>query len=300
MDHFATLTAFVHTVECGGFTAAARRLGLSKSLVSRQVAQLETNLGARLLQRTTRRLSPTEVGQAYYQRAQRILADLADAAAEIGHLQAAPRGKLRISAPMSFGVLHLAPALPRFLAACPELELDLALSDRFVDLVEEGFDVAVRIGRLSDSTLVARRIAPIRRVVCASPAYLARCGTPQNPADLTEHACLSHLDQGPAEWRFVVDGQQQTIKVNSRLRAGNGEALRILALAGLGLTYLPTFFVGDDLRSGTLVPVLSPYVPGDSALHGVYPHGRHLTAKVRAFLDFLGECYGPVPPWDRD
>jgi DNA-binding transcriptional LysR family regulator len=299
MDQFAALTAFVHTVESGGFTQAARRLGQSKSLISRQVAQLEAQLGARLLQRTTRKLAPTEAGQAYFLRAQRILADLAEASAEIGHLQIAPRGKLRISAPMSFGVLHLTPALPRFLEACPELEVDLALTDRFVDLVEEGFDVAVRIGRLADSSLIARRITPIRRVLCASPAYLARCGTPARPADLSRHACLSHLDMGPAEWRFLTGGVLETIKVASRFRAGNGEALRCMALAGLGLVYLPTFFVGADLQTGTLISVLEDFVPQDSALYGAYPNSRHLSAKVRAFMDFLQDAFGPVPPWDQ-
>lgn len=299
MDQLAALTAFVATVEAGGFSPAARRLGVSKSLLSRQVAHLEAELGVRLLQRTTRRLSPTEAGALYFQRAQRILLDLEEAASEVGELQNAPRGKLRVSAPMSFGVLHLAPALPAFLESCPELELELSLSDRFVDLIEEGIDVAVRIGRLADSTLIARHVAPIRRVVCASPAYLARCGTPSHPAELAAHAGLSHLGMGPAEWRFVVDGKPETVRVQSRLSAGNGEALRILALAGLGLVYLPTFFVGDDIRSGALVPVLEQYVPQDSALYGVYPHGRHLSAKVRAFLDFLSASFGPEPPWDQ-
>ncbi|MCA1907507.1 MAG: LysR family transcriptional regulator [Magnetospirillum sp.] len=299
MDQLAALTAFVATVEAGGFSPAARRLGVSKSLLSRQVAHLEAELGVRLLQRTTRRLSPTEAGELYFQRAQRILQDLEEAASEVGQLQTAPRGKLRVSAPMSFGVLHLAPALPKFLESCPELELELSLSDRFVDLIEEGIDVAVRIGRLADSTLIARHVAPIRRVVCASPAYLARCGVPSHPAELVAHAGLSHLGMGPTEWRFVVDGKPETVRVQSRLSAGNGEALRILALAGLGLVYLPTFFVGDDIRDGTLVPVLEQYVPQDSALYGVYPHSRHLSAKVRAFLDFLCCQFGPEPPWDR-
>ncbi|MGE4280037.1 MAG: LysR substrate-binding domain-containing protein [Magnetospirillum sp.] len=299
MDQFSALTAFVTTVEAGGFSPAARRLGVSKSLLSRQVAHLEAELGVRLLQRTTRRLSPTEAGELYFQRAQRILLDLEEAASEVGQLQNAPRGKLRVSAPMSFGVLHLTPALPKFLEACPELELELSLSDRFVDLIEEGIDVAVRIGRLNDSSLIARHVAPIRRVICASPAYLARCGTPTKPADLTVHACLSHLGMGLNEWRFAIDGKAENIRVQSRLSAGNGEALRILALAGLGLVSLPTFFVGDDVRSGALVPVLDGFVPQDSALYGVYPHSRHLSAKVRAFLDFLSASFGPEPPWDR-
>ncbi|WP_106001726.1 LysR family transcriptional regulator [Magnetospirillum gryphiswaldense] len=298
MDQFAALTAFVQTVECGGFTQAARRLGQSKSLISRQVAQLEAQLGARLLQRTTRKLSTTEAGQAYYQRAHRILADLAEASAEIGQLQSMPRGKLRISAPMSFGVLHLTPALPRFLESCPELEMDLALTDRFVDLVEEGFDVAVRIGRLADSSLIVRRITPIRRVLCASPAYLARCGHPQRPADLAHHACLGHLEMGSSEWRFLTaDNGLETVRVSCRFRAGNGEALRTMALAGLGFVYLPSFFIGADLRAGTLVSVLDQYVPQDSALYGAYPHGRHLSAKVRVFLDFLQTAFGSAP-WD--
>jgi len=300
MDQLAAMTAFARVAEARSFSEAARRLRTSKSVVSRQVAGLEAELGARLFHRTTRSLTLTEAGRAYYERVARILADVEEANASVGRLQAAPRGRLRLNAPMSFGVRHLAPALPAYLARFPEVEVDMVMTDRFVDLIEDGFDVGVRIGRLGESSLVARRLAPLRRVVCASPAYLAAHGTPATPGDLGAHACLCYSNLAPAdEWTFATpEGRLWPVAVHGRLRVDNGDALRVAALGGLGLATLPSFIVGADLQAGTLVSVLGEFVPQAGAVHAVYPHARHLSPKVRSFVDFLAELFGPRPYWD--
>jgi DNA-binding transcriptional LysR family regulator len=300
MDRLAALEAFVRVAETHSFSEAARRLRASKSLVSRQVAALEADLGARLFHRTTRSLTLTEAGQGYYERAARILADLDEANLSVSRLQAAPRGRLRINAPMSFGYLHLAPAIPEFLARHPEVAIDMVMNDRFVDLVDEGFDVAVRIARMADSSLVARKLAPIRRAICASPAYFARHGVPATPDDLKVHECLTYSNlPTPGEWRLLhPGGRPWPVEIKGRFQANNGDALLAAALAGLGVINQPTFIVGRDLQAGTLVSVLTEFTPQDSALHAVYPHSRHLSPKVRAFVDFLVERFGPRPYWD--
>jgi DNA-binding transcriptional LysR family regulator len=300
MDRLGTMEAFVAVVDAGSFSAAALRLRSSKSLVSRQIAALESELGARLFQRTTRSLTLTEEGRRYHEQVVRILADIAEANRSLSNLQAAPRGLLRVNAPMSFGYLHLAPAVPDFLMQCPEVELDLTMNDRYVDLIEEGVDLALRLGRLADSSLVARKLAPARRVVCASPTYLREHGVPQTPDDLKRHQCLCYSNIAASdEWRFVrQDGKTWPVEVKGRLHANNGDALREAALKGLGLVFLPTFIVGRDLQAGSLVSVLTDYVAQDSGLYAVYPHARHLSPKVRAFVDFLASRFGAQPYWD--
>jgi len=301
MDRLGAIEAFVRVAESGSFSQAAERLRSSKSVVSRQISALEAELGARLLHRTTRALTLTEAGRSYFERATRILADLAEADASVGQLQAAPRGRLRVNAPMSFGFLHLAPAVPDFLDRYSDVALELTMNDRFVDLIEEGFDVAVRIGKLDDSSLVARKLAPMRRTVCAAPAYLEKRGVPASPDDLKAHECLCYSNLGLSqEWRFVrPDGAPWPVDVHGRLHANNGDALRAAALRGFGLAVLPSFLVGRDFQSGALVSVLEPFMPQDSAMYAVYPHARHLSPKVRAFVDFLAERFGPDPYWDR-
>lgn len=301
MDRLTALRAFVLVVETGSFSAAARRLPLSKSMVSRLVAALETDLGVRLLQRTTRSVTPTEAGRAYVERCQRILADLEEADQLVSQLQMVPKGILRISAPMSFGIRHLTPALPPFFHRYPDVQIDLSMSDRVVDLVEEGFDMAVRIGRLADSSLVARRLCGIRMCVCASPAYLDKHGTPHRPEDLAAHECLMSAALVATGWRLLgADGKVATMPVGGRFHVNNGDANRAMAVAGCGIAYLPTFFVGDDLRAGTLVRLLDEFMPQDAAMHAVYPHGRHLSPKVRAFVDYLAETFTPEPYWDQN
>ena len=300
MDHLAAMVVFARVVDSHGFSAAARHLGISKSAVSKQVARLEDLLGARLLQRTTRKLALTEVGRVFHEHCTRMLAEAEEAERAVTSLNAQPRGLLRVNAPMSFGVLHIAPALPEFLARHPEMRIDMTLNDRYVDLVDEGYDLAVRIARMSDSALVARKLAPMRHVVCATPDYLARRGTPKTPADLARHDCLgySYMATGD-DWAFQGPQGPVSVRVSGSLRANNGEALRTAALAGLGILRSPTFIVGPDLKAGRLKPVLCDFVPQDSAIYAVYPHRRHLTPKVRAFIDFLAERFGPEPYWDE-
>jgi len=300
MDEFAALRAFVTVAEAKSFSEAARRLRIVKSAVSRQVSDLESELGARLLHRTTRSLGLTEVGRAFFGRALQILGDLDDAKQAVGATQAAPRGKLRVSAPMSFGFLHLMPAISDFMALYRDVVVELAMNDRFVDLVEEGFDVAVRITTLPDSSLIARRLAPARRVICASSRYLLANGSPRTPADLKSHTCLFNSNIASArDWRFVTaEGKPVHVTVEGRLSVNNGDALRVAALRGDGLANLPTFIVGADLQSGRLATVLDAFVAQDLSISAVYPHSRHLSATVRAFIDFLADRFGPEPYWD--
>lgn len=297
LEGYATFAA---VVEAGGFSAAAQRLGVTKSAVSKQVSRLEERLGARLLNRTTRRLALTDAGQAFHERALRILAEAEEAEQAVGQLHASPRGLLRISAPMSFGLRHLAPALCDFLARYPDLQVEVCYDDRLVDVVAEGFDVAVRIARLADSSLIARRIAPCRRVAVASPAYVARRGAPADPAELAGHDCLLYtLSASETAWRFVHrDGRIADASITGRLRANNGDALRDAAVGGLGVILTPTFIVGEDLATNRLVRVLPDWEAAEISVYAVYPSGRHLSVKVRAFVDFLASTFGPVPYWD--
>jgi len=299
MSSLSAYATYVKVVESGGFSAAARALGLTKSSVSKQVARLEERLGARLLNRTTRRLSPTEVGTAFYERARRIVAEVEETERAVGELHGEPRGTIRINVPMSFGVLHVAPALADFMTRYPEIVVDMTLNDRVADLVEEGFDLAVRIARLPDSSLIAKRLAPLRQVLCATPDYWRRHGLPTCPEDLKNHNCLiyTYLTSGD-EWPFQGPDGPISVKVSGCFRANNGEALRAAALSGRGLMLSPTFIVGDDLRQGHLQPALTDFMETDRAIYAVYPHNRHLSAKVRVFVDFLAERFGPKPHWD--
>jgi DNA-binding transcriptional LysR family regulator len=289
MDRLAAMEAFARVAETGSFSAAARLLRLSKSQVSRQVGQLEAELGVRLLQRTTRSLSLTEAGRGYYDRVAQILAQVEEAELSVSRLQTAPRGRLRVSAPISFSILRLAPALPEFHALYPEILIDLSLNDRIVDLLDGEFDMAIRVGRLADSSLIARRLAPLTRFVCASPAYLAAHGAPLRPADLKGHAvlCYSNADR-LEEWRFIGE----SVAVKGALCANNGDLLRSAALAGMGIADLPDFLVGEDVAAGRLVSLLDGFIAQDGAVHAVYPHSRHLSPKVRVFIDFLAERWG--------
>jgi DNA-binding transcriptional LysR family regulator len=301
MDRLDTLRSFRRVVELGGFSAAARDLGLSNAAISKHVAQLEGRLGARLLQRTTRRLSVTEAGQAYYERTARLLDDLAEADDAVSLMQAAPRGTLRVNAPMSFGIQYLAPVLPDFLARYPEVSIDLAMSDRVVDLLEEGFDVALRIrSGLPDSRLIAQKLAPVRRLVCAAPSYLARRGRPEQPADLARHDCLIYsLTDAPEVWDFEGPQGLVAVAVRGRLKANNGQALRDAALSGIGIIRLPSFSVAPELKVGRLVEILGEWRVPAHEFYAVYPTNRHLAPKLRAFVDFLAESFSGAP-WDGD
>lgn len=301
MEALNDIAVFVQVVESGSFTAAAERLGLSRSVVSKYITRLEGRLGARLLNRTTRRLSLTETGHVFFHRSQRGLLEIEEAEAEVSRLQGAPRGKLRINSPMSFGILHIAPLLPEFLERYPDLSLEMNLDDRQVDLVEEGFDLAIRIAELPESSLIARRLAPCRHVVCATPAYLERHGTPQKPRDLQQHNAITFRYQPtPDEWHFVSrQGEVSRVQVGGSLQMNNSLALREALLHDVGLTLIPTFIVGEDLRENRLRAVLTDYRTLEPSIYAVYPHRRHLSPKVRAFIDFLVQKIPASPPWDR-
>ena len=302
MSLFEEMTVFVRAVEAESFSGAARRLGLAKSVVSRRIGALEDRLGTSLFHRTTRRLSFTETGHAYYERARNILADVVEAEEAARRLQSELRGTLRIAAPMSFGHLHLSAAVAEFLVGHPKLEIDLDLNDRHIDLVSEGHDLAIRIGKLADSSLVARRLAPCRHVVCASPAYLQARGEPRSPEELQSdrHDCLVYSNRPISEeWRFRIDGEWRGVRERgTRLGVNNGDVLRDAAIKGVGLVVLPTFIVGDALRRGELKAVLCDFELDVPAIHAVWAPNRALSAKVRAFVDFLGERFGGTPYWD--
>ncbi len=300
MQTLDAMQVFVQAVESRSFTVAARRLGLSKSVVSRRITALEGRLGVRLLNRTTRSLSPTEAGQAYYERCSRILAEVEAAEAGLHSLAGGLSGVLRVAAPVSFGQQYLAPAVADFVAAHPRITVELDVNDRFVDVVGEGIDVAVRIGRLRDSSLVARRLAPIRRVASCSPAYAERRGLPRRPEDLAAHDCLGYTNLAASEeWRFRIGERWRPVPVRGPLRANNGEILLQAAVAGLGIAALPTFLCGPALRSGALVRVLPRFEMLEATLCAIYPQSRHLSPKVRSFVDFLAARFGPRPAWDE-
>jgi len=301
MDQPTEMAVFVRVVDEGSFSAAARQLKLTPSAVSKLIGRLEDRLGARLLNRTTRRLGLTEVGDAFYRRCVPILADIAEAERAVSRLHSAPRGTLKVNAAISFAQLWVVPLIPEFLARYPEVRFDLTLSDSIVDLVEEGVDVAIRIAELADSSLIARRLAPGNRTVCAAPSYLDRYGMPKTPDDLKHHNCLTlSIASSLNEWGFEGPDGKRTVRVSGTFEANNVIALHRAALEGLGLLRASRFLVGPDLKAGRLIPVLSEFhCPGDSAIYAVYPHNRHLSPKVRAFVDFLVEKFMPVPPWEE-
>lgn len=288
MDRFREMQSFVAVVDTGSFVAASDLLRISKAAVSRVVMQLEARLGARLLQRTTRRLSLTEAGQAYYTRSKQILADLDETEAMVGDATLQASGRLRVNAPLSFGVNRLAGLWPEFMARHPNLELEIDLADRIVDLVEEGYDMAIRITRPRDSSLIYRPLAKTRVLLCAAPDYLARRGTPSRIADLARHDIIAYT-YAPASdtWRFDTPTGEQGVTVRPRLRANNGDTCRAAALAGLGITQQPGFLVDEDLASGRLVEVLSEQCSREMGIYAVYPSRKHLSLKVRALADYL-------------
>lgn len=299
MDRLDELAAFVAVADARSFTQGARKLGVSSAQVSKLVARLENRLGARLLNRTTRDVSLTDTGQAYLERARDLL-DGFEALETSVKDQSGPSGRLKVSAPVSFGRNQLTPALLDFAAGCSAVSLDVVFSDRMVNLVEEGFDVAVRIGHLSDSSLVARRLAAVRLVTCASPDYLARAGTPTTLADLARHeAVLDTNARDPTVWRFGPQSDARDVRVHGRLSFSGAEACAAAGVAGFGLIRSPAFAVAEDLRAGRLVPVLCNYEPEVIHVHAVYPHARHLAAKVRAFVDFLAARYAGEPEWHQ-
>ncbi|MBM6596141.1 LysR family transcriptional regulator [Microvirga pudoricolor] len=299
MTDLEDIRSFVEVVETGGFARAAKRLNVSKSIVSRRIGRLEADLGVRLLSRTTRGISPTEAGLEFKLRGERILADLAAATEAVAQHGSEVMGHLRISLPMGFGIRHVAPVLAEVAARHPRLEIEASYSDRFVDLIAERFDLAIRIGSLKDSTLVGRRIAPIGVAIVASPAYLARHGRPDRPEDLIAHECLLYTGSADRElWRFRAGKRWIDVRPQGRMRSDNGDAIMRYAMAGLGIAALPTFIVTDAVRDGSLVPLLTDYEMPGGAIYAVRPPGAQVPARVRVVIDALVERFGGEPDWD--
>jgi DNA-binding transcriptional LysR family regulator len=298
MDKFEALRAFVEVSDEGGFAAAARELGTSRSAISRLIAALEDQLGVQLLNRTTRKTALTESGATYLERARIILSELNEAERLVADLQNEPSGALRINGPMTFGTMYLADAVAEFMALYPQLTVNLVLNDRFVDPMEEGFDLTVRIANLPDSNLIARRVAPIHLTMAASPAYLDAHSRPRVPGDLRQHKVLHYgAMEGPVVWKLTGSGGQEAVQVDAAMCSNNGEVLRAAALRGLGIVRTLRFVVAEDLRNGSLVPVLEGFEPPSPALYCVYPPNRFLPGKVRQFIDFLVQKYSRRQPW---
>ena len=301
MDRFENMNAFVRVVEAGSISAAADRMDVAKSVISRRLKELETHLGVELFHRTTRQMNLTDSGRAFYQQSVRILADILEAEHATSQFHGALKGNLKVALPLSFGLMHLGPAINEFLQAHPEIEFDLDFNDRHVDLLVEGFDLAIRIASLPDSSLIARRLAPIQTVMCASPAYLERMGTPQSPHELIHHRCLVYNLIGNLENWNVFDATGQLIKtrITPYLKASNGEFLRDAAVAGMGIVLLPTFIVYQEIERGALMPIMTNYHYSQLAAYAIYPQTRHLSQRVRAFVDFLVERFEGSPYWDE-
>lgn len=299
MDRFLEMQTFNAVVEAGSFVKAANALDMSNAAVSRYVVDMETRLGVRLLHRTTRRLSLTEEGQVFYARSKELLAELQEAEDEITSRRDAASGLLRVNAPFTFGILHLAPLWGEFKALHPKVSLDITLADRLVDLVEEGYDVAIRIAMLENSSLVSKRLATTRIVVCASPQYLAQHGTPRHPSELTDHAIISYSYLSTKdEWKFTGPQGPVSVKTNPCIHTNSGDTCRAAALTHQGVILQPTFLVGKDLADGTLVELMPDYRSVELGIYAVYPTRKHVSAKVRALIDFLAAHFaGRGPAW---
>ena len=289
MDRFFALRVFAQVVESGSFSGASARLGLSATATSRHVAELEAHLQTRLLNRTTRRVSLTESGRAFYERAVQLLADLGEAEQEAARAAVTPRGTVKITAAVNFGMRELAPAIAEFMARHRDVRFDVSLSDRIVDLVEEGFDLAIRVGAVGADNLVARKLGETRLLLCASPAYLAAQGTPARPEDLAQHNCLTYAYSVPHNvWRLRDRaGAELAVRVAGNLHGNNGELLAEVAAQGVGIVYEPDFILAPALRERRLVPLLEAFMPPPVPIYAVYPSRKHLSAKVRVFVDFL-------------
>jgi DNA-binding transcriptional LysR family regulator len=292
MDKFFEMTAFVSVVDHGSFVRAADALGLSKTAVSRLVGELEARLGTRLLHRTTRRLSLTPEGEVFHERCRQLLGDVAEAESELTAHSGQAIGRLRVNVPVTFGLMHLAPLWPAFMTLHPKVELDVALADRMVDLVDEGYDVAVRIARLQTSSLVSRQLTSTRLVLCASPEYLRRHGTPEHPSDLARHAVITYTLLAMGE-RWEFDGPQGpvSVTVTPRMRTNSGDTCCAAALQHQGLVLQPSFLVGTHLVSGALLEVLTDYRSLELGVFAVYPSRKYLTPKVRVLIDFLVDAF---------
>jgi DNA-binding transcriptional LysR family regulator len=295
------MAVFAKVVESASFAAAARHFDMSPTMVSKHVRRLEERLGVRLLNRTTRRVGATEVGQNYYERCLRILSEVEDAERAASDLQAAPRGLLRVTSSVAFGAHQLAPAIADYLVAYPDVSVDLILKHNFVDLVEERIDLAIRQGQLSDSSLIARKLYAVEMVLCASPDYLAANGTPQQPRDLVKHNCLIYTYAASGTWTFTdPNGKGEVVRISGRILADSGDALLAFALKDAGIVLAPDYLVADALRAGRLTRLLPKYKTPATPVYAVYPHSNFLSAKTKTFIDFLATRFARLPQMNRD
>ena len=301
IDIVASMRVFAAVVDAGSFTRAADKLDLSRGMATRYVAQLEEHLGVRLLNRTTRKLSLTEAGSDYYERAAQVLAMVEEAQSSVAQETSIPRGTLRVASSHAFGIRHLGSAIAEYLQGYPGVKVDVTLNDRVVDLVEEGFDLGIRVGTKIDPGLVARKLARARMVACASPGYLRKHGAPKSPEELAGHNCLSYAYVNlPNEWHFRRKGVERKVLVSGDLRGNSGDILRNAAIEGLGVILQPTFLIYEALREKQLVHILTDWEADDFTIFAVYPNRKFLPLKVRTFIDFLAERFGPEPYWDFD
>jgi DNA-binding transcriptional LysR family regulator len=300
MDKLDAMQAFAKVVALGSYAEAGRALGLTRSAVSKAVMELEQLLGARLLDRTTRRVGPTEAGLAYYERCIDILASIEETELQVSRLHDEPKGVLKVNAPASFGALYLGPVIADVMAAYPDLKVAITLNDRFIDPIEEGVDVTIRIATLEDSSLIARKLAPARRVLVASPEYLARSGEPRSPDELAHHRCLNYGHTTTLQrWRLTHEGSEIVVPISSFLCSNNGDVLKAAALAGQGITKLPTFLVGPDVEAQRLRVVMTDYPPTELGIYALYAPNRFLAAKTRVLIDSLVDRFGDQPEWDQ-
>ena len=301
MDRFGEMETFARVVESGSFSRAARDLHMTPSAVSKMIGRLEDRLGVRLLSRTTRKLSLTEEGRAFYQRVTPILAEVEEAEETVSLSTAEARGVLKVNSSTAFGQYQIVPLIPAMLEKYPSLQVQLTMTDSIVNLVEEGFDVSVRIGTLTDSSLIARKLGVAHRVLVAAPSYIERHGAPTCPEDLKDHECLKlSIPTSLNKWEFTTADGPRTVEVKGRFEADNAIALHEAALAGIGLFRAASFVVGDDIKAGRLIPVLDTFeISDDPGIFAVWPHNRNLSAKVRAFVDTLVDAFSPIPPWER-
>ena len=300
MDRYENMNAFVRVVETGSISAAANRMDVAKSVVSRRLKELEEHLGVELFHRTTRQMNLTDTGRGFYQQAVRILSDIHEAELATSQSHGALKGSLKVAVPLSFGLMHLGPAINDFLQQHPGIDFDIDFNDRQVDLLTEGFDLAIRIANLPDSSLIARRLAPIEIILCASPAYLESAGKPQRLEELSQHRCLAYNLINNIELWQAYDASGQSIRINVRpyLKASNGEFLRDAAVNGLGIILMPTFIVYKEIEKGQLIPLLADYRCSQLTAYAIYPQTRHLSQRVRAFVDFLVKRFEGTPYWD--
>ena len=300
MDRFENMSTFIRVVEAGSISAAADRLGVAKSAVSRRLKELEEHLGVELFHRTTRRMNLTDTGRAFYHQSVRILEDVLEAELATSQAHGTLKGSLKVALPSTFGLMHMGPAINEFLREHPQVEFDLDFNDREVDLMQEGFDLAIRIAKLPDSSLIARRLAPIKTVICASPSYLERMGAPKTPAELTGHQCLVYSLLRDYEYWDLTDrnGKGTRTKIHPYLKASTGEFLKDAAVEGWGIILVPSFIAYKEIESGALVQVLEEYKPLQLDAYAIYPQTRHLSQRVRAFVDFLVKRFEGTPYWD--